>query len=362
MRRALNAIAVTAAAAFFTVAMQGCRVNGASGQKAETVPNVRTSVAQSIGGTRIMTYPGRIQPARDVNLSFRVAGPIAAIHFREGRHVHKGDTLAEIEERDYALQLAATTAKYEQVKAEAGRVIELSDRGSATQNDYDKARYGLEQAAALYHAHQNALNDTKMTAPFDGYVQQVLFEAGETVGAGMPVISLISDGAPIVRVDIPAADFANIDKAVRCWCAVDTYPGRTFELQLIDITKKANLNQLFTARYALTPNADGTMPSPGISTSVCIEYLADGNATVSIPATALFEESGESCVWLLDSDGTVTKRTVITDNIDRNGNARIISGIHAGDTVVSAGVHSLKDGAQVKVLPGKSATNPGNLL
>ena len=60
-----------------------------------------------------------------------MAGPIAAVHFREGQHVSAGDTLAEIEERDYALQLAATTAKYEQAKAEAGRVIELADRGSA---------------------------------------------------------------------------------------------------------------------------------------------------------------------------------------------------------------------------------------
>ena len=350
--RVLGNIVMSAAVLLATAAATGCRSNETGNKdehKEATVANVRTAAAQSIGSTRTVTYPGRIQPAKDVNLSFRVAGPVAAVHFREGQHVSQGDTLAEIEERDYAIQLAA------------GRVIELSDRGSATQNDYDKARYGLEQITALYHAHQNALNDTKMLAPFDGYVQQVHFEAGETVGAGMPVVTLISDGAPIVKVDIPVDDFVNIDKAIRSWCTVDVYPGKTFELKLIDITKKANLNQLFTARYALRPASDRTLPHSGISTGVCIEYRTDEDGTVSIPATALFEDRGATCVWVVNQ-GKVQRRSVTADDIDRDGNARIISGLKAGETVVTAGVNALRDGAQVKVLPGKSATNPGNLL
>lgn len=359
--RTLAVIAVTVASISAGALLTGCKPK-ATAHKEVPLPNVKTAVAQSIGSTRTMTYPGRIQPAKDVNLSFRVAGPVAAIHFREGQHVCAGDTLAEIEERDYAIQLAATAAKYEQVKAEAGRVIELSDRGSATQNDYDKARYGLEQIAALYHAHQNALNDTKMLAPFDGYVQQVLFEAGETVGAGMPVISLISDGAPIVKVDIPAADFVNIDRAVRSWCTVDVLPGRTFGLRLIDITKKANLNQLFTARYALMPASDGSIPNSGISTGVCIEYPTGDASSVKIPATALFEENGQTCLWVVGSGSIVRKRAVTAIDIDRDGYAYITSGLDDGETVVTAGVNSLKDGAQVRVLPGKSSTNPGNLL
>lgn len=127
--RTLAVIAVTVASISAGALLTGCKPK-ATAHKEVPLPNVKTAVAQSIGSTRTMTYPGRIQPAKDVNLSFRVAGPVAAIHFREGQHVCAGDTLAEIEERDYAIQLAATAAKYEQVKAEAGRVIELSDRAA----------------------------------------------------------------------------------------------------------------------------------------------------------------------------------------------------------------------------------------
>lgn len=361
MRQILSAVATVLAAVSAIGLAAGCK-SGDKGAKEPEIKNVRTTEVQSSGETRTVSYPGRIQAAKDVNLSFRVAGPIAAIHFREGQHVQKGDTLAEIEERDYAIQLEATKAKYEQVKAEAGRVIELADRGSAAQNDYDKARYGLDQVTALYHAHTNALNDTKMKAPFDGWVQQVLFEAGETVGAGMPVISMISDGAPTVKVDIPSADFANIDRAARYWCTVDVFPGMTFRLSLADITKKANLNQLFTARFNLKPAAGGTCPNPGMSANVFIEYnTGEGNGTV-IPAKAMFESDSMSCVWVVGKDNTIEKRQITPADIDRNGNLSVISGLTAGETVVTAGVHSLKEGETVRILPETSPSNIGNLL
>lgn len=361
MKRIHSVVAAVLAAALAIVVTAGCK-SGDKGAKEPEIKIVKTAAVQNSGKTRTVSYPGRIQASKDVNLSFRVAGPIAAIHFREGQHVQKGDTLAEIEERDYAIQLEATTAKYEQVKAEAGRVIELADRGSAAQNDYDKAKYGLDQVTALYHAHSNALKDTKMKAPFDGWVQQVLFEAGETVGAGMPVISMISDGAPTVKVDIPAADFANMDKAVRYWCTVDIFPDRTFRLNYADITKKANLNQLFTARFVLEPAPDGTCPNPGMSANVFIEYDTDTDSGTVIPANAMFESDGRSCVWVVREDNSIEKRQITPADIDRNGNLSVISGLVAGETVVTAGVHSLKEGETVRILPSPSESNIGNLL
>ena len=94
--RIRGTIFLSAAVLLATAAATGCRSNE-TGHKDEhktaAVANVRTAAAQSIGSTRTVTYPGRIQPAKDVNLSFRVAGPVAAVHFREGQHVRQGDTL-----------------------------------------------------------------------------------------------------------------------------------------------------------------------------------------------------------------------------------------------------------------------------
>ena len=105
--------------------------------KAETVKNYRNELQ--------LTYPGRIKAAADVDLAFRVAGPILHMPVEVGAFVHKGETIAEIDPRDYELQYKATEAEYRQIKAEAERVIELYNRKSVPENDYDKAVYGLQQ-------------------------------------------------------------------------------------------------------------------------------------------------------------------------------------------------------------------------
>lgn len=61
-----------------------------------------------------------------------------------------------------------TEAEFRQVKGEAERVIELYNRKSVPVNDYEKAVYGLRQITAKYNAHRNALEDTRLLAPFDG--------------------------------------------------------------------------------------------------------------------------------------------------------------------------------------------------
>ena len=72
----------------------------------------------------------------------------------------------------------------------------LYKENGTTHNANDKAVYGLKQITAKYKHHQDQLAYTRLYAPFSGYVQKRLFEAHETIGAGMPVISMVSAGAP----------------------------------------------------------------------------------------------------------------------------------------------------------------------
>ncbi len=141
------------------------------------------------------------------------------------------------------LQLAATEAEYKQVTAAAERVIRLYEKQSVSENDYDKAVSGLQQITAKYNAHRNALADTRLTAPFDGYVQKIHYDAGETVAAGMPVVSLISSSAPEVEINIPASEFIRSDEFKTYRCSSEIYPDREFPLKLVSISRKANLNQ-----------------------------------------------------------------------------------------------------------------------
>jgi RND family efflux transporter MFP subunit len=270
--------------------------------------------------------------------------------------------LAELDSRDYVIQLSATEAEYNRIKSEAERVMTLYEKGSVTPNDYDKAVYGLQQITAKYEAHKNALSDTKLCAPFDGYVQKRLFEAGETIGAGMPVISMISAGLPEVEINIPSSDFIRRDRFESFSCSVELYPDKTFPLELIGITQKANLNRLYTVRLKMKELTQ-QIPAPGMTAMVTVQYRTEETGWVYIPVSAVFEKDGESTVWVYNNGTqTVETRAITPIKILNDGKAVVSEGLAEGERVVTAGVRALRQGERVKLLPAASPTNIGGLL
>ena len=323
---------------------------------------VKTSIVQTHGEEFDIVYPGKTIASSDVSLSFRIAGPIKKYNVKEGQKVRKGDVIVEMDPRDYQIQLAATEAEYKKIKAEAERIIELYNRNSATANDYDKARYGLEQITKKYESHKNALNDTRLTAPFDGYIQKRIFSDGETVGAGMPVISMVANNNLEVEINLPASDYQRKEQFKDFYCIGDNSTGCVYPLELIGITRKANLNQLYSTRFRLK-NADNTKDlTAGMSVNVKIEYIIPQTTLVSIPLQSVFEKDGESAVWVVTNDNTVESRIIKPVQILKNGQMVVSNGIGRGETIVSAGVHKRKEGMKVRILPSPSKTNIGGLL
>lgn len=330
----------------------------------ERIPTVKIDTVRLSGGQSVATFPGRVKASADANLAFRVAGTLLRVPVNAGSQVRKGDLLAELDPRDYRVQLSATEAEYSQVKAEVDRVIELHERKGIPDNDYDKAVYGLRQIEAKLAAHRNALADTRLLAPFDGYVQQRIYEEGETVGAGMPVIAMVGNDGIEVEISLPSSEYLRRSRFASFACRIDALGSREFALEPIAINHKANLNQLYTMRLRLRPDNSGAAPTPGMAATVSIRIDRDSQqAETRIPLTAVVEHAGGPAVWVYRPEsGTVGIKPIRISEIRKNGTAVVSEGLGEGELIVCAGVHSLHDGQKVKPLPAKSRTNIGGLL
>lgn len=326
--------------------------------------SVKTEVAQPYESSLTVSYPGKVKAQSDVSLAFRVSGTLLSVKVNTGSKVKKGEVLAEIDPRDYITQLNATQAEYNRIKGEASRIMTLYEKGSVSKNDYEKAKYGLDQISALLKAHKDALKDTKLIAPFNGYIQKKMFNNGETVSAGFPIVSMINEGLPEVEINIPATEFYDKDLFKDYSCSVDIFPNEVFPLTLVGIAHKANLNQLYSMRFTFDKSNVKRLPTPGMTATVTITKHADSTGLTIISSTSLFEnEKGGSSIWLYnESAGTVSSREVKVISMLRNGKSIISKGINTGDRIVTAGVHSLKEGDKVVPLPPKSKTNIGGLL
>ncbi len=343
-----------------------CLLASCSGNatKQKSIQTVKVDTVTANKDKSFIQYPGRVKAAQDISLAFRVSGVIQRIYVKDGATVKAGQLLAELDPSDYQVQLDATEAKYHEVKAEADRVIALYKDGGTTPNNYDKAVYGLKQITALYQHHKDELQYTKLYAPFSGFIQKHLFEAHETVGAGMPVLSMVGSGIPEVEINLPAAAYIHKDHFVGFHCTFDLYPGKKYPLKMIGITPKANANQLYTIRLQLVADKDLPLPSPGMNTMVSI-YYDEGNARLmQIPSSAMCCVDKKTYVFVYSAENkTVRRREVEFIRPLSDGRSIVVSeNLEVGELIVSGGVNHIEDGETVKLLPPVTDTNIGGLL
>ncbi len=303
---------------------------------------------------------GKVTAASESNLSFRVAGIIDKIIVKEGQKVSKGQVIALLDSRDYQLQLDATQAEYDAIKAEVDRVVALYNQNSVSANDYDKATNGLKQITAKLSAHKNALEDTKLRAPYSGTIQKTIFDRGEAVSAGMPVVSIVATSEPEVIVNLPAKDYLRLSKLLSSSAAMEHLEDINFPLSFIGSSPKANLNQLYETRF-LAKSVEGTTPSIGMSAVVTLNFEVEDENLLLIPLSAVTQRDDKSMVWVY-SDGSVTARPITISEIKSNGTAVITEGLSQGEMVISAGINSLSEGQKVTPLEAASKTNIGGVL
>ncbi len=332
------------------------------GKEKATSTETRRVLTQIVTGNNaatVTTYPGRTQASEEANVAFRVAGTLLRVTVKEGDRVRRGQVIARMDDRDYRVQLTAAEAEFTQVKAEAERVMALFADSVGTANNYDKARYGLEQITQKLQHCRDQVEDCVLRAPFDGYVQSVLRESHETVGAGMPIVSLIGDGQTEIVINIPASESLRRDQFASFSARFDVLPGEQFPLQLLSIARQANVNQLYEVRLGL----QGHHPqiTPGMSTMVQLSYQNEDAKTILIPISAIRHSDDASSVFVY-ADGKVRKTGVTLGHVHNNGTVEVLAGLKTGDQIVISGVNMLNDGEAVRPTAQPSKTNVGGLL
>ena len=259
------------------------------------VVRVTQAVKPSEGDQKEFSFISK--PFRISELSFRVGGPIKRFEVYAGTYYKRGEVIAEIDPRDFRIRKERMEAQYNQAKAEYERIEVLYRKNNVSASTFEKAKAEYISAKTAYETAMNELNDTRLVAPFDGYIQKKYFDTDETVAAGMPVISMIDTRYFEVEIDVPSSDYVRRHLFNRFTAVADVFPDRVFPLELIDVTKKANLNQLYQMRLRLTP--DPAIPlAAGMSVNVTIDYEAGGDNLTVVPLSAIFQDKEKSSVWV----------------------------------------------------------------
>lgn len=327
------------------------------------VKSVITVKPEVESGEYIKKLPGEIKEASEISLGFKTAGEISNIYVKEGTFVKQGQLLASLDDTDYKLGVEIIQTQYDQLSREVDRLKKLYENNSVSGNDYDKAASGLKQLELQLQTNKNKLAYTKLYAPVTGSIQSVNFEESEMVNAGTPLFTILESGKKVVETSIPAVIYQSLHK-------VKFYRGtvnigdkkKEFNLSYISVTPKADATQQYTLKLLVNDLSD-THVTSGINVDISMIIDNDNAGTkYYVPIHAVFDNNGQSSVWVLGNDNTVRATAVKVESINEKEQAIITSGINAGDKIVKAGVQSLHQGEKVKELEVASATNVGGVL
>ncbi len=333
-----------------------------SEQKKQTARYVKTFTVHPGSAIKETVFNGVVNEQREVTLSFKVAGPVNQLLVDDGDYVEKGQVIARIDKRDYKVNLDVATAQYNQAKSEYERYQELYDRDKLPANTLDKIKAGYLMAKSQYENAKNALEDTDLKAPFSGYIHQKLIENFETVSAGRPIVKLIDVSSLDVTISVPEAMVNQMEKVNKITCDIKNAHQENIPASIKTISKKSGLDRLFEVKINITPN-NRTTVKPGMVAVVNVQYQPKGDSNTQVPVEAVFAQGSKSYVWVVDKNtNEVSKQEVSVGKLLGSGMIEIVSGITTGNVVVTAGVHSLVENQQVKLMPKKSATNIGELL
>ncbi len=317
------------------------------------------------------SFPGRAEAGQEVNLSFRVAGPLIELPVSVGDRVKQGDVVARIDPTDYQSVVSSLEGQLQSAQAAANRAQAdferidktfLEDPGATTEMALDRVRQLRDSTAATVRSAsataagaRDQLSYTSLSVPFGGEVVETYVENFETVVPMQPVLRIVDPTRIEFTISVPENQIGYAPYVTSAQVSFDALPGINVPAVIKEISKEASQA---TRTYPVTlamEQPQGAEILPGMAGEALIEAdLPEDSARlgIQIPTTALFAEDDteKSYVWVIDqATNTLERREVQTGDLSEVG-ILIKSGLEANEWVVVAGATLLSAGEEVSIL------------
>lgn len=334
---------------------------------------------------RVRTFAGTSKAGEESRLSFKVSGTIERLPAEVGLRVGPGDLIAELDPKDYALEvqkaeaaLAKAVAQSRKATADYVRTRDLYENNNASREELDASRAANDSGKAAVRAATKELelarlqlSYTRLYAHQEGAIAKVPVEVNENVRAGQPVAHLYSGGPPEVEVAIPEAYVAQIKRGNAVTVTFDALPGKEFAATVTKVGVGATGGATTFPVTALLKEPDPTIRS-GLAANMTFTFGSRNNRPlIVVPMQAVGEDRNGRFVFLLERKGqgrdVVRRRSVSVGGVaptdcrllgtlgsQKCEGLEVLEGLEDGELVVTAGVKRLKDGDEVKVLDRKN--------
>lgn len=319
-------------------------------QKQEVAQNANRPIPVEVAVIKPQAYSNNLSVTGSVlanemlELKSEVPGILENINFKEGQQVKKGQLLFTIRNTDLQAQLQKAKARQQLVAGSEDRYRQLLEREAVSQEEYDIATNDLRSAEADIQLLEAQIAKTRVYAPFDGNVGLRLASQGSYIAAGTAIASLYDLQPAKIDFSVPGKYQSVIKPGDPINFTTDgsqkQFRGEIYALepQIDPATRSLRIR-------ALSPNEDKRL-LPGQFARIRLSLEATDNALM-VPTQAVVPELNGHKVYLLKQGKVAEQAVEIGSRSDTQ--VQILSGLKAGDSVLTTGILQVRPGSEVEV-------------
>ena len=337
---------------FLSALLAGCGQDGAGGPG--------TSARGGPGGfsrgpTQVVAATAQIREIREeieaigttyanesVTIAARVTDTISEVNFEDGAFVEAGDVLVVLTSEEEAALLRESKVDRDDAKRQRARLEDLFASNSVAESALDDARARLSGAEARHESVLASLQDRLVRAPFSGRLGFRQVSEGTLLTPGTPITTL--DDLSIIKLDfsIPEVHLRLVHEGLELTARSSAFPDMEFSATVRTVDSRVDpITRAATIR-AHIDNQDQIL-RPGMLLTV--RLITAQRETLMVPEIALVQRASQVYVYTI-KDGLAEMRQV-THAVRSEGWVEILSGLEAGDTVITEGVIKIRNGSPV---------------
>ena len=308
------------------------------------------------------SFSGVVSPDQFSDLAFKMSGPLISLNVDEGQKVRTGQIVAEIDPLDFKWEYEAKKASFQTAEAQLQRAKKLLSKQAISKQEYESTEASYSNAKAAFEYAQNTLNQTKLRAPFDGFIQKKYVENYQKVQAGQGIVCLINPNKLQVVFTMPESNINYFSSPYSVYVEFDNYKGVRFKAKVKEYVEASpDGSGVPVYLYIDDPNfnLEKYKVAVGFSCRVILnvdsESFTQGAVLVPLAAVVADDANSDKYVFVYNGQSQKVERRKITESmlIGKDG-VIVTDGLRPGEQVVSAGATRLVDGQQVKGRAGRS--------
>ncbi len=298
---------------------------------------------------------GSLRAVRGADLAAQAAGVVDTLHIDSGADVAAGSVLLRLKLNDDPAKLVAYEAAEEIAQINLKRDQEQFAMQAIAKQTVDSDASTLKSARAQVVAQRALIDEKIVRAPFAGRLGLRQVDEGQYLAAGTTVVTLQALDPIFIDFYVPQQTLAHIKVGQTVSAGIDTYPQDHFAGKVVSINSKVDPTSRNVQVRASFGNTDRRL-LPGMYATVRVDN-GDTTTQLTLPQAAITYNPYGDTVYLVTKNGKDEKnndKLVVNQRFVKLGATRgdqvaVVSGVAAGDEVVTAGQMKLRNGAPVTV-------------